>query len=205
MVKAKKVEPIVELTFEEKYPFKWYCISCGSAAEARVALHLRKYSEMLGWSHLYESYLIPMETVLTVGAGGERTIKRERLFAGYLLIRARLTPDFRDLVISTPGVQEILGSRDGVTPEAVPDRQIHQVIAMMIEAEKNDDRIRRKPKIPVGTPVVITYGTFQNFSGIVVEHESTRVVVKVNIFGRPTNASFEEDIVTPQDSLLHAG
>jgi transcription termination/antitermination protein NusG len=200
---SKKVESIVELTWEEKYPYAWYCIACGSAAEARVALHLRKYCEMLEWDDLYDSYLIPMETVMSVSSGGERTVKKERLYAGYLLVRVRLTPDFRNLVLATSGVQGILGDRTG-TPVVIPQSQIDLVVALMIEAETNRDNVRRKPKMSKGTSVVIVHGSFQNFSGTVQEHTGTRVIVRVNIFGRSANVSFLEDIVVAQDTLLQS-
>ena len=198
--KLAKVEKV--LTWEEQFPMRWYCISCSSAAECRVALQLRKYCQMLGWDHLYDSYLIPQEIVLTINAGGEKVAKRERLFAGYLLVRVRLTPDLRDLIVSTGGVMAIIGDRTGVTPIPIPDSQIQKVVAMMIEAEANNSGIRRKPRIEPGTKVVISHGSFQNFTGIVDSHEGRHVFVKVNIFGRETKGCFDEEIVISEEQLL---
>jgi transcription termination/antitermination protein NusG len=190
------------LSWAERYPLSWYCIGCSSAAEARVALRLKKYCEMLGWEHLFDTYLIPMETVMTITAGGERSLKRERLFAGYLLVKIRLTPSMNDLIISTSGVQSILGDRTGINPTIIPQSQINRVIAMMIEAEQSESQIRRRPKLEPGTKVVIVHGSFANFSGEVLEQVGSQVFVKVNIFGRPTRAGFNQEIVIPESLML---
>jgi transcriptional antiterminator NusG len=202
MAKKKSVPPPPVLTWEESHPWRWYAIACGSAAEARVALHLRKYCEMLELSHLFDTYLIPTEQVIQVNAGGEKIIKRERLFAGYLLVRLRMTGELNDLILSTPGVQQIISDRTGVKPLWILDNQISKVVAMMIEAETNESRIRRRPKMTKGMKVMISNGTFQNFTGEVLEHVGTKVRVQVNIFGRITKALFEEDIVVPESGIL---
>jgi len=182
---------------------RWYCLSCGSAAEAKVALHLRNYCDVLGMSDLYDMYLIPQEIVLTSTAGGDIHLKKERLFAGYLLVRIRLTPELKNLIQSISGVMGIVGNREG-QPLPVFDSQIQRVTAMMIESESGRSKARRKPKIEPKTKVVITGGSFQNFTGEVVEHEGSRVIVTVNIFGRSAKASFDEELVVRESDMLHS-
>lgn len=183
--------------FEERYPFKWYTIACGSAAEARVALQLQRYCQMLGWGHLYDTYLIPLENVMATKSDGERVVKRERLFAGYLLARLRLTTDLKNLILSMSGVSSILGDREGTKALPVSDRKVAQIIEAMIEAEGDGTKVRRTARFKVGSEVVINYGHFQNFMGTVLEHTGEKVTLNISIFGRMTKASFHESTVTP--------
>jgi transcription antitermination factor NusG len=190
------------LPFEERFPLKWYCIGVGSAAEGRVALQLEKYCEMLGWSHLFDCWMIPTEHVGVTRASGEKVIKKERLFAGYLLVHIRLTPDLRNLILSTSGVNAILGDRSGNVALPVSEKKVAQIIAMQIEAEGDGTKVRRVAKFRPGTEVVITYGNLENFTGVVLEHDGEHVVLNVNIFGRSTRSKFHETIVRPVSSLL---
>jgi len=182
---------------EESYPFRWYCVATNSAAEARVALRIGKFCEVMGWTEYFDSYLIPLEPVVITEPGKPQVLKKERMFAGYFFIRCKLTPNMREMITSIAGVVSFVGDREG-SPQPVPESQITGLIQSMIESRSRSS----KPHLPKGTKVIITEGPFQNFVGVIDEYEGhNKVRVICSIFGRTTRISFDETIVTPEDKI----
>jgi transcription antitermination factor NusG len=173
--------------------WRWYCVVTGSASEGKVVLRLRKYLELMGMQSAVKATLIPIGFIPVIDAKGVREIKRERLFAGYLFLLAKMTPSLRDLVLSIESVSQfICDSNDRLLH--IPDRQMEQILVSMMQAT---NPTAAKPKFAKASAVAITGGGFQNFHGTVVDHVGDKVSVSVSIFGRKTTVVFHENMVVP--------
>lgn len=171
--------------------WRWFCVVTGSASEGKVVLRLEKYLEMLEMQELVRASLIPTGHSLALGKNGEKVLKKERLFPGYLFVYAKMTPLLKNLILSIDSVSQIIcDSQNRLL--TIPDRQMEQIVVGMMH---NSITSTVKKKFQPGVNVVVTGGSFQNFSGVVEDHINDKVVVKISIFGRQTKISYDENLI----------
>jgi len=180
-------------------PWGWYCIICGSAAECKVALKVRKYAELIKLDHLLGEYMIPTWPEKVYRADGSVHWKQERLFAGYLMYRMNLTTDLKNLIQAIPGVVGMVTDRSGLTPLRVQAREVDRIVTMMYQSINGEvKKEQNRPDLSAGMRVVIKAGPFENFTGVIKRLADGRVWVTTQIFGRESVVSFVQGIVAPE-------
>jgi transcriptional antiterminator NusG len=130
--------------------------------------------------------LIPTEKEKEIKGGKRREIDR-KIFPGYVLVevktdeRGELENDAWYVIRNTPGVTGFVGS--GAKPIPLEDREVRQLLRQL-----RDETPKYRITYQKGSPVRITSGPFQDFTGLVDEimMEKEKVRVLVSIFGRET-------------------
>lgn len=177
--------------------FGWYGIICSSAAECRVGLKLKTYAEMLGMGDLVDHYLIPNQLELVRNSDGSERWKSERLFAGYLLCKLKLTPDLKNLICAIPGVVGFVTDRTGMKPQLVSQREVDCAISLMYQSVTGQMKKKQRTDLVVDQWVVIKGGPFENFKGQIKRIADGRLMVQLSLFGRITTVSFDQSIIAP--------
>jgi transcription antitermination factor NusG len=141
------------------YSNPWHVLHVLSNHEKRVVQHLVVRSV---------EYYLPLYTERVKWT--DRTVVAERpLFSGYVF--ARITPQSRISVISTPGVLHLLGDgeRDMVRDED---------LAKIRDGLASGLPLRPHPGITVGTRVRVRDGVFAGVEGVVTElRKQCRVII----------------------------
>ncbi len=112
------------------------------------------------------------------------------LFPGYLF--CRLDPERRLPVLTTPGVEYILGNER--IPEPVPDVEV-EVLLKLADSGAN---ARPWPYLRCGQTVQIRYGAFAGVEGLVVQEKgSDRLVLSVTLLQRSVAVEMERSWIRP--------
>jgi len=113
--------------------------------------------------------------------GGKRREVEKKIFPGYVLVHMIMDDDSWYVVRNTPGVTGFVGS--GARPVPLEDKEVRQLLKQL-----RDETPKYRITYAKGSPVRITAGPFQDFTGIVDEimMEKEKVRVLVSIFGRET-------------------
>ncbi len=159
---------------------RWYVIHTYSGYEENVSQNLRQRIESMGVEDKIFNVLIPTEKKIKI-KNGKRKVVIEKIFPGYVLVEMLVDDESWYVVRNTPNVTGFIGT--GTTPTPISDDEIKSLQKRMSIEE---------PKfhidVEVGTTVKISDGPFKNFEGKVVEIDTARGKVKVNVnmFGRET-------------------
>jgi len=116
---------------------------------------------------------------------------RDRLYPGYIFIKADLDKDLQSLIRRVPRVLGFVSA--GGRPVPVSEAEI---AAMKERLKKGVPRVR-KLKFDVGDKVKIKEGPFIGFEGTIseIDPEHGKLIVLVNIFDRQTPVELEFDQV----------
>lgn len=165
---------------------KWFVIHTYSGYEAKVKSNLERRIASMGMKDKIFQVLIPTEKEKEIKGGKRREIDR-KIFPGYVLVevktdeRGELENDAWYVIRNTPGVTGFVGS--GAKPIPLEDREVRQLLRQL-----RDETPKYRITYQKGSPVRITSGPFQDFTGLVDEimMEKEKVRVLVSIFGRET-------------------
>lgn len=184
------IEPEVAEPEEAAAPrdprLKWFVIHTYSGYEAKVKSNLERRIASMGMKDKIFQVLIPTEKEKEIKGGKRREIDR-KIFPGYVLVevktdeRGELENDAWYVIRNTPGVTGFVGS--GAKPIPLDDREVRQLLRQL-----RDETPKYRITYQKGSPVRITSGPFQDFTGLVDEimMEKEKVRVLVSIFGRET-------------------
>ena len=116
---------------------------------------------------------------------------RDRLYPGYIFIKADLTEDLQALIKRVPRVIGFVSA--GGKPVVVPEREIASIKERI---RRGVPRVRRF-KHEIGDKVKIKEGPFIGFEGTIseIDPEHGKLIVLVNIFDRQTPVELEFDQV----------
>jgi len=116
---------------------------------------------------------------------------RDRLYPGYIFIKADLDSDLQSLIKRVPRVLGFVSA--GGKPVVVSESEI---IAMKERLKRGVPKVR-KLKFEIGDKVKINEGPFIGFEGTVseIDPEHEKLIVLVNIFDRQTPVELEFDQV----------
>ena len=162
--------------------FRWYAAHTYSGHEQKAKLYLESAIENTELGEMFGQILVPTEEV-TEMRQGKRSTSTKKFLPSYILVEMELTKTTQNLVVSTPGITNFVGS--GGSPTPLKDDEVERVVGQI-------DRSRTEEVVDVpfqaGDPVKVSDGPFQDFSGTVseVNMERKKVKVMVSIFGRPT-------------------
>jgi transcription termination/antitermination protein NusG len=171
---------------------KWYVVHTYSGFEnkAKKALEERIKLENLG--EMFGEIMIPMENVVEMVKGEQRTSKR-KFFPGYILVQMELNDRTKHLVKNTPKVTGFLGS--GNKPQPISEKEASRYFGGVEEAKAAPKR-EINIDYEIGDSVKVNAGPFASFTGIVEEldFDKSKVKVSVSIFGRatPVELGFDE-------------
>jgi transcriptional antiterminator NusG len=181
---AVEEEPAAEEEAEVEAPvdprIRWYVTHTYSGYENRVKTNLERRIESMNMREKIFQVLVPMEKEKEIKGGKRREVEK-KIFPGYVLVQMIMDDDSWYVVRNTPGVTGFVGS--GTRPIPLEDREVRQLLKQL-----RDETPRYRITYQKGSPVRITAGPFQDFTGIVDEimMEKEKVRVLVSIFGRET-------------------
>src|SRR3990170_3921991 len=178
-------EPVVEeAEAEPDQPvdprIRLYVIHTYSGYENRVKTNLERRIESMNMREKIFQALVPMEKEKEIKGGKRREVEK-KIFPGYVLVHMIMDDDSWYVVRNTPGVTGFVGS--GARPVPLEDKEVRQLLKQL-----RDETPKYRITYAKGSPVRITAGPFQDFTGIVDEimMEKEKVRVLVSIFGRET-------------------
>jgi len=116
-----------------------------------------------------------------------RIILENKIFPGYLLIKAELNDDLIDLIKKTPYIIGFVSA--GGVPVPLEEKDIQKVLGQI---EKGAPKVK-KLLFQRGDQVRVIEGPFMNFTGKVEEviPEKEKLIVSISIFGRSTPVELE--------------
>ncbi|GAB6071815.1 transcription termination/antitermination protein NusG [Venenivibrio stagnispumantis] len=111
-----------------------------------------------------------------------KIILENKVFPGYLLIKAKLTDELIDLVRKTPYVIGFVSA--GGIPVPLEEKDVMKVLGQIQKGAPKT----KKLLFVKGDNVRVIEGPFMNFTGVVDEviPDKEKLVVLINIFGRAT-------------------
>ncbi|MBO8126537.1 MAG: transcription termination/antitermination protein NusG [Firmicutes bacterium] len=159
---------------------KWYVINTYSGYENKVKANLERRVESMGMEDKIFQILVPTEDQVEIKDGKKRIVQR-KIYPGYIMVQMIMTDDSWYVVRNTPGVTRFVSS--GSKPISLTDEEAEAILAMV-----QGDKPKLKLDVDVGTPVKVTSGPFENFTGVVeeVEADKGKLKVLVSMFGRET-------------------
>jgi len=161
---------------------KWYAVHTYSGHEQKAKRYLESAVVNSSLEEKFGKVLVPTEEV-TEMKKGRRATSTKKFLPSYILVEVDLNKTTQDLVVSTPGITNFVGSAG--KPVALKESEVNRIVGQI-------DRSRTEEVTDVpfqaGDSVKVNDGPFQDFSGTVseVNMERRKVKVMVSIFGRPT-------------------
>lgn len=163
----------------------WYFLRVQVGREDRIRQSMVRRLKQAGIESLVPQIVVPTETIAD-HRGGKKTVKRRKLYPGYLMVEMELSDEVWFVLRETPGFGDFVGGAAHPTPAKPED--VEKVLATM-------DSSKDQPKVAVqfkkGDRVKIKTGAFENTDAVVEEVHADKgtLDVSVNFFGRPTPMS----------------
>jgi transcriptional antiterminator NusG len=162
--------------------FRWYAVHTYSGHEQKAKLYLESAVTNAGLEGKFGQILVPTEQV-TEMKQGKRSTSTKKFLPSYILVEMELDKVTQNLVVSTPGITNFVGS--GGNPTPLKEDEVGRIVGQI-----DRSRTEEVAEVPfqAGDPVKVSDGPFADFSGTVseVNMERKKVKVMVSIFGRPT-------------------
>jgi transcriptional antiterminator NusG len=167
---------------------QWYIVHTFSGFEHKVKANLEETVKKLGLEEKITEILVPTESVVEMGKGGERRTSTRKFYPGYVLIQMEMDDETWHIVKNTPKVTGFLGGKN--KPVAISEEE-----AVLVKSQMEEGTKKPKPKFHFeeGDEVKVIEGPFSNFNGTVEEvHEDKgKLKVLISIFGRATPVELE--------------
>jgi transcriptional antiterminator NusG len=160
----------------------WYVVHTYSGHEQKAKKYLESAVANAGLESKFGEILVPTEEV-TEMKQGKRSTSTRKFLPSYILVQMELDKVTQELVVSTPGITNFVGS--GGRPRPLRPKEVERIVGQI-----NRSRTEESDEVPfqAGDPVKVNDGPFADFSGTIseVNLERRKVKVMVSIFGRPT-------------------
>jgi transcriptional antiterminator NusG len=165
----------------------WYVVHTYSGHEQKAKKYLESAVANAGLESKFGEILVPTEEV-TEMKQGKRSTSTRKFLPSYILVQMELDKVTQELVVSTPGITNFVGS--GGRPRPLRPNEVERIVGQI-----NRSRTEESDEVPfqAGDPVKVNDGPFADFSGTIseVNMERRKVKVMVSIFGRPTPVNNE--------------
>ena len=131
--------------------------------------------------------MVPCKQVLKVKKG-KKVQEEQKLFPGYVFVKANLSGDAYNLINRIPRVMGFLGAKN--RPNPVESVKMEEIFSL-VSADNSD--IEKQQIFEIGETINIIDGPFESFSGVVeaFDVEKQRVKISVLIFGRATSVDLD--------------
>ncbi|MGB9765964.1 MAG: transcription termination/antitermination protein NusG [Sulfurihydrogenibium sp.] len=116
-----------------------------------------------------------------------RIVLENKIFPGYILIKAKLTDDLIDLVKKTPYLIGFVSA--GGVPVPIEEKEVERVLSQI---QKGTPKVK-KLLFAKGDMIRVIEGPFMNFTGTVDEvfPDKEKLIALITIFGRATPVELE--------------
>ena len=160
----------------EEEKLDWYVVHTYSGYENKVMDSLRKTVENRNLQDKIDRVEVPVEEVIQIKDGKRHTVQR-KLFPGYVLVHMAMNNDLWYIVRNTRGCTGFVG------PQSKPVPLSDEEAAAMLNA--GGTKIVNVD-FEVGCKVALLSGSFENFTGTIVEidEENQKLKASVRLFGR---------------------
>lgn len=182
----------LKFTQKENKHARWYVVHTYSGHERKVAITLGERVNVMEMADRINEVLIPTQKKIVINSGKKKEVD-ERMFPGYILVKAEIDDNVWHAIRSTPGVTGFVGIGNRPTP--LSKKEVDSIIKFMkVDAPKYEAKFRE------GDTVKITEGAFKDFIGKVnkVMTDQGRLEVLVSIFDRETPVEVDLTQVIPE-------
>lgn len=169
---------------------KWYVINVQTGCEGIAKNSIEERIRSLNMQESFGDILVPTETVVQLGKGGQKVNRSKKFFPGYIFVNMEMKEETWRLVKGSSKVSGFVGGTNKTKPPEVTEAEVLRITQQALGL---NEKVRPKINLSVGESVVVTDGPFANFNGMVeeVNEEKGKVKVSVSIFGRPTPVELE--------------
>ncbi|MDC3181252.1 transcription termination/antitermination protein NusG [Gammaproteobacteria bacterium] len=168
----------------------WYAVHVATGFENKMIEEMTRKIASQGLESYFGELIVPTEEVVEL-KDGKKVSKIKKLMPGYILVEMNMHDDAWYLVRNATKVLGFLGGKKGQKPMPMPKVEVDHILN---RAEGQDaPKPRMNVAYDVGEMVRVITGPFADFQGVVedVNHEKSRLVVSVLIFGRSTPVDLE--------------
>ncbi len=170
---------------------KWFVVHTYSGHERKVAITLGERVRVMDLTNTINEVLIPTQKKIIITGGKKKEID-ERMFPGYILVKAVIDDNVWHAIRTTPGVTGFVGIGNRPTP--LSKKEVDSIVKFMkLDAPKFEAKFKE------GDPVKINAGAFKDFLGKVnkVMTDQGRLEVLVSVFDRETPVEVDFTQVEP--------
>ena len=162
----------------EEEKLDWYVVHTYSGYEDKVKDSLDKTVKNRNLEDKIDQTVVPVETITRIKNGKPHTVKR-KLFPGYVLVHLVMSNDLWYIVRNTRGCTGFVGPQSKPVPLSE-----EEALAMVNAGGEKTINL----DFEVGSKVALLSGSFENFTGTIVEidEENQKLKVSVPLFGRDT-------------------
>lgn len=164
---------------------KWYVLTVQNGHENSIAKAITQRAEATNNDDKVSQVLIPTQKKIIV-KGGKQTVKEERIFPGYVMIKMDLNNETWALIANTEGVKGFV--KADRYPRPLPENEVKAIMKFM-EVEQPS----YQSSFSVGEAVKITEGAFADFIGSVqdIDQAKGKVKVLISFLGREAPVELE--------------
>ena len=164
---------------------RWYVVHTYSGYENKVKANIEKTIENRKLQDQILEVSVPLEDVVEVKNGKEKTVQR-KMFPGYVLLNMIMNDDTWYVVRNTRGVTGFVGPGSKPVP--------------LTEEEMWNMGLTREKEVvyefEVGDTVQVVSGVWENTEGVVrvINKEKKSLTISIDMFGRetPVEIGFED-------------
>ncbi len=170
---------------KENLNVKWYVLNVQSGHENSIADAINQRVEATKSEKKITEILIPTQKKIVV-KGGKQTVKEEKIFPGYVLIKMDLNDETWGLIASTEGVRGFV--KVDKYPRPLPENEVKAIMKYM-EVEQPS----YQSSFSVGEAVKITDGPFSDFIGSIqrIDDSKGKMTVLISFLGREAPVDLE--------------
>lgn len=191
-VAERKAAPAsIKYTSKENSNAFWYVVHTYSGYEKKVAITLGERAATMELTDKINEVLIPTQKKILIASGKKKEID-ERMFPGYILVKAEINDLVWSAIRNTPGVTGFVGI--GNKPSPLSKKEVDSIIKFMkVDTPKFEAKFRE------GDPVKVIDGAFKDFLGKVnrIMSDQGRLEVLVSVFDRETPVEVDFTQVEP--------
>ena len=166
---------------------QWFVAHTYSGYENKVKVDIEKTIENRGLQDQILEVTVPMETILEVKNGVEKSSDK-KLFPGYVLIHMYMNDETRYVVRNTRGVTGFVGP--GSKPVPLTEDEL---VALGYSGNAAKPEARLEVDLKEGDMVTVISGAWKDTVGVITAVNEKRKTVSINVemFGRETKVELE--------------
>ena len=166
---------------------QWFVAHTYSGYENKVKVDIEKTIENRGLQDQILEVTVPMETILEVKNGVEKSSDK-KLFPGYVLIHMYMNDETWYVVRNTRGVTGFVGP--GSKPVPLTEDEL---VALGYSGNAEKPEARLEVDLKEGDMVTVISGAWKDTVGVITAVNEKRKTVSINVemFGRETKVELE--------------
>ena len=166
---------------------QWFVAHTYSGYENKVKVDIEKTIENRGLQDQILEVTVPMETILEVKNGVEKSSDK-KLFPGYVLIHMYMNDETWYVVRNTRGVTGFVGP--GSKPVPLTEDEL---VALGYSGDAAKPEARLEVDLKEGDMVTVISGAWKDTVGVITAVNEKRKTVSINVemFGRETKVELE--------------